>query len=525
MRFIVILLITALFTTYSRANESCHHLISIEISKNTALQVTYSGSRPIESIRLNSHPLAIDSFSALNKTQLTKKEEFVVLTASKQTDPLSVQLSPLGKYINGVYAPYIRVNDLHGLHLAAVLPNAIKFDTEGPWQEVNAQCVKVNIHEQLSVLSDKENTIENDFILLGPKQAFKNAHSGVDFYLSDALPNWINTLITDHFSLFFDYYASKLPLHSNKKIIVAFEASNQPFYDGGVHGNTFVIRFGGEAYKKEDELAKQSIMSFIAHESFHLWSDRSKQQTSWLHEGAAEYAALIAQKHLSQLSQNQFTKEVAIRTSRCLLEHGSKVIPSRYDWPGRYDCGVAFIDSLINEDNFFSYWKKQQESPLESDMAFLQTYIPEKQQLALQRLTNPSTKPLDILTSFSQLIKPIPLMQQQDDTQLRTLIFRHFMSSNCAGLISFNRWENLIQVYPQKTCHPDVHQLTGVITKLNNLDMHQDATALFISYLNSCHENGLVLLEGKSFSVKSRCSVPKLIRDKFTLPTQKSPTG
>jgi hypothetical protein len=143
-------------------------------------------------------------------------------------------------------------------------------------------------------------------------------------------------------------------------------------YRGDVSaGWIMALRFEGHAWQERGPDDTYDIVHLIAHEGFHLWNGmmfNSRQITAqpWLHEGSAEYAALLALRTLGELSDEEFRDDLEGRINRCHAELGTEPLTEmagKLD-KAAYDCGVAvqwIADVAIRRRSgqsrdFFTLW-------------------------------------------------------------------------------------------------------------------------------------------------------------------------
>jgi len=120
----------------------------------------------------------------------------------------------------------------------------------------------------------------------------------------------------------------------------------QPGWQGDTtDGPVASLRFFGPPREEPDQAAITA--AFVDHEFFHFWNSRLLHSRdgageAWLHEGMAEYAALLASREQGGRDEAQIAEQLAARLTGCAAELGDKglgVEPPRRGG-GVYDCGV-----------------------------------------------------------------------------------------------------------------------------------------------------------------------------------------
>jgi hypothetical protein len=129
-------------------------------------------------------------------------------------------------------------------------------------------------------------------------------------------------------------------------VIVTRVPTFHPGWQGDVSGTAVSLRFFGP--DKDASETSGWVAKFVAHEFFHLWNNRlihsrDGEGEAWLHEGMAEYAALLAGREQGELSDADVQQELSDRLSACaaaLLAKGLAGAPPRQG-KAVYDCGVV----------------------------------------------------------------------------------------------------------------------------------------------------------------------------------------
>lgn len=145
------------------------------------------------------------------------------------------------------------------------------------------------------------------------------------------------------------YYQRRLGVGLPAKPVLI--ATRVPEFTSGWQGDTvdgpmMSLRFFGPAVAGADEAGQ--VSGFVAHESFHFWNSRflasgDAENAPWLHEGAAEYASLLATRELGTRSEAAVGKALAGRLTACAASLGDKDLAEHGPRRGKavYDCGVV----------------------------------------------------------------------------------------------------------------------------------------------------------------------------------------
>ena len=148
---------------------------------------------------------------------------------------------------------------------------------------------------------------------------------------------------------FFDsmaFYAARLDagLPFRPALIGSVDSPGPASFRGDVTETGVIsVRFRGDAWRD----AIEEVGPFVWHETFHLWNShsvetRDGEDAPWLHEGGAEYAAVVGAVSTGALDEESARSSVARRLNGCRRVLGAADLdPARLrSGNGPYDCGV-----------------------------------------------------------------------------------------------------------------------------------------------------------------------------------------
>lgn len=158
-----------------------------------------------------------------------------------------------------------------------------------------------------------------------------------------------------------------LDLPYRPAIVVSTDSPGPSGFRGDVTDTGVIsVRFHGDSWKHQPD----AIAPFVWHEAFHLWNGhgvatRDGGSAPWLHEGGAEYAALVGVVSSDALSETQARAALAGRLNGCRKSIGSDQLDeSRLrSGSGVYDCGtlVQWLADLelrqAGAGDVFSLWR------------------------------------------------------------------------------------------------------------------------------------------------------------------------
>ncbi|MBL8546327.1 MAG: hypothetical protein JNL81_07670 [Hyphomonadaceae bacterium] len=164
-----------------------------------------------------------------------------------------------------------------------------------------------------------------------------------------------------------------IPLPTRPVMVLAYGGDGSG-YVGDVTPGPFVsLRLYGSTWSVLDENTRAGLSRFISHEAFHFWNGslvtNRDSAPSWLHEGGAEYAALLSARNALGMSEAEVLSALGEALTRCQsgLRAAGDVGMNRLAFLSssvRYPCGVVIqwaADLAIRkqsngERNVFDAW-------------------------------------------------------------------------------------------------------------------------------------------------------------------------
>lgn len=145
------------------------------------------------------------------------------------------------------------------------------------------------------------------------------------------------------------YYTRRLgvsPAATPILLVARVPEFNEGWQGDAVPGTMMSLRFfgpgGGET---EDE---DKVTGFVSHEFFHFWNSglyhsRDGEGDAWLHEGAADYAAMLASRELGTRTDAGMAEALGQRLTDCASALKDKGLTDNPPKQGKavYDCGVV----------------------------------------------------------------------------------------------------------------------------------------------------------------------------------------
>lgn len=168
---------------------------------------------------------------------------------------------------------------------------------------------------------------------------------------SASVPASLSQLMSDGFFKAQAFYGARLgrALPYEPTLVVTTDSPGPTVFRGDVT-NTGVIatRFSGTSWTKPAPDVLDQLSTFVWHETFHLWNGhgillRDGETAPWLHEGGAEYGALVAASTSGAINEDQAKSSVARRLNGCrsALEDRDYDAQKLRSGSAVYDCGVV----------------------------------------------------------------------------------------------------------------------------------------------------------------------------------------
>jgi len=302
------------------------------------LKVRFSFSRPIARFRFANPVEAIQSDTwAVATPSLTLAKgivagadgapfsdfELIIRPDSRQRDRLYPALSPVGSQGWLLYAGYLQ---------PAQSGSDLTIEPRPGW---------------ITVRSEGTGLITRGYAYLGP--ASQMSRGAVTVITGDGTPEWLSRSIREDTEASIAFFAKRMSARLERKPILVIDYA--PERDAGWRGDTsdgmVAVRFYSRTWAEPSEQARAQVSRFIAHEFFHLWNSNlftpsENDADAWLHEGAAEYAALMSARASGRMSNAALREELSRNYAGCARWLGEKGLIAHAPKAGSaiYQCGT-----------------------------------------------------------------------------------------------------------------------------------------------------------------------------------------
>lgn len=185
---------------------------------------------------------------------------------------------------------------------------------------------------------------ERGYAWLGPADAVVHGER-FRMIADESTAPWLVEHVRDEAAVALAYYERKLERSGRTP---TFLVSMQTTMGGGHRGDasdTAVIslRFFDPPSDEPDPGTAARLAKFVNHETFHLWNaDTAPGTPPWLHEGGAEYAAIVAAVDAGALTHDEALEQVSSHLDHCRATLGERSLAAA-ELSGQqiYSCGVA----------------------------------------------------------------------------------------------------------------------------------------------------------------------------------------
>ena len=188
------------------------------------------------------------------------------------------------------------------------------------------------------------------YLYLGPQEALTR-RDGVAVVTSPSAPPALTELLRGGFFAAQKFYGARLGhvLPNEPTLIISTDSPGPTGFRGDVTDTGLIsLRFHGEMWASPPPDVAVPLGTFVWHESFHLWNGngmkmKDSRAAPWLHEGMAEYGALVAAVSSGVVDEAQARTALNARLRNCRsMLNDDDYDPVRLrEGQAIYDCGVV----------------------------------------------------------------------------------------------------------------------------------------------------------------------------------------
>jgi hypothetical protein len=200
--------------------------------------------------------------------------------------------------------------------------------------------------------TSQQNRAPTGFVYFGPK-SYRQDRGSFFLIATPDFPASAQAMVTTSFTEAITNYEAKLAQKlPSKPTVIAQISPNLRGYEGSV-SDDYVTHLRLTPLRWEQPIPQMAswIHGFVSHEVFHFWNGglvSSGGEASWLHEGSAEYAAILTRHENSVEGRQALNSEIASNLLQCesaLQRQGNPTLDSLpfLDNSIRYPCGTIMM--------------------------------------------------------------------------------------------------------------------------------------------------------------------------------------
>ncbi|MGH7027756.1 hypothetical protein, partial [Brevundimonas sp.] len=188
------------------------------------------------------------------------------------------------------------------------------------------------------------------YAYLGPQEAVMR-RDGAAVATSASAPPALTVLLRDGYFAAQKFYGARLGhvLPNEPTLIISTDSPGPTGFRGDVTDTGVIsLRFHGDMWASPPPDVAVPLGTFVWHESLHLWNGNGMKMKDsgaapWLHEGMAEYGAVVAAVSTGVIDEDQAQVSLAQRLNGCRKTLGDADYDARKLKSGSsvYDCGVV----------------------------------------------------------------------------------------------------------------------------------------------------------------------------------------
>lgn len=185
------------------------------------------------------------------------------------------------------------------------------------------------------------------YVYFGPASALRRLPSGATAIAAPDLSPALGEAVFGAFDAAVEFYTARFGPPPLPPVLSGTVQGAGPMPFRGDVTDTAVIsaRFNGEGWAAPDADALAGVAAFAFHETGHLWNShfaRPAEGSPWLHEGGAEYMALVGAVSSGLMTETAARDSLSGRLTGCRRRVGSRVPAADRMASGSavYDCGA-----------------------------------------------------------------------------------------------------------------------------------------------------------------------------------------
>ena len=503
--------------------QAADYRIELQTSEE-GITAEYQLRAAVEAFRFNPTADAIRAQSWRVTTSGLMLDAGVVRSASgARFDRFTLLITPDQRAIDRVYPALQRIGEsgylLHTPHLRA--------DTD---EVPIIRAARAAGHVTIAAGKlDPQRLPADRYIYLGPKD-YLSERASMSVVSPPRIPAWVRQLSVDTFERVAGEYAQRLAVRLPvKPLLVLSYDETQPgasWRGETTPGYTLSLRYTGRQWQTQTAASSSIVETFVGHEAFHFWNAELLSSTvnatqPWLHEGSADYAALLT---APSLEGKGFTAELEQRLNRCQSSLQERALngPAGTQGSAPYSCGTVLFWAAdvatrtgTRGAGFFELWRElfarargQGNAYEVLDLLAVMAKQSSRAQSTFELLLNDGDA-----SRWMQLVQRlralgIAIDRDVSEPALREQLLQHLLALNCPGSRRrgfFTRADSLeLDSDPVCAALPSGQH----ITTINGYNVLTQIRSAFDTASRQCALGQSVALGGGTFAASVPCTQP-----------------
>jgi hypothetical protein len=236
------------------------------------------------------------------------------VTAPARFRRFEIRIRPTAEEHDAKYPAFVAIGGGGVLYAPALLGKASAWRTTMRFKTSPGQ-----------VRAPSTGEVSDGMVFIGPTPLLNRAR-GLDVAADPATPAWLVAEVRSDLASAVAVYRKAMgvaPRRTPLLVLRHFGGGRSYNVGDATPGAVVTIRFHGDAWKTRDPQTAAKIRTFIFHEAFHFWNggiaSPADGTPTWLHEGGADYVALLATTAPGAAGDRAVAGQLADALNRCRI--------------------------------------------------------------------------------------------------------------------------------------------------------------------------------------------------------------
>lgn len=441
--------------------------------------------------------IAVFLDTSIIRTRWTMATSGLVLTdgavrSERSFDTFEILIAPDEAEVDRVYMGLARVGDGYVLY--------------GPGLALENADVALTLESASGETTLPASNAIDGYAYIGPDSAVRRQDGGA-VVVGANVPVSLSTLMSDGFLSAQTFYGARLgrDLPYQPVLIVTTDSPGPTTFRGDVTDTGIIAtRFYGTSWDAPPEDVVGQLSTFVWHETLHLWNGhgvrlKDGETAPWLHEGGAEYGALVAAVSSGVIDEAELNSSLERRLNGCRSELGDRAYDAGLQRSSGtiYNCGVLIqwlADLEVRRSSggrrdIFDLWKAMLDAGRAGDGYGAEDFLDRLSQESSVNLLldgSQTDRWSDIEARLAAL--GVTLRNDPGRSDYRRAALSHLNGQNCAEDASgFSNTSDGIRLDTGDKC--GVLSGAPVLTSVEEFDPWADANAMFFAVQTRCAQS------------------------------------